>query len=258
MNNKSVTLVSGASSGIGLELARLAAADGRNLVLVARRKDKLAEIKQELEGKHDIDVYLFVEDLSDPAAPERIVRELEKQKLAVDALINNAGFGVLGDFATNDWAKEQSMLQVNMVALTALTKLLLPDMLKRKQGKILNVSSTAAFVPGPGMALYYATKAYVQSFSEALSEELRDSGVTVTALCPGPTQSAFASAAGIGSESRLFGRHLPSSESVAEVGYRAMLQGKRIAIAGFGNQLSRFLVRFLPSWLITAYIRRLH
>ncbi len=256
--NKPTALITGASSGIGLELAKLAAADGNDLVLVARRKDRLNEIKNELEKKHRVNVRVLTDDLSDPAAPKRIVNQLTKQKLSVDILINNAGVGVVGSFADTDWAKEAAMLQVNMLALTELTKFLLPAMLKRKQGRILNVSSVAAFVPGPGMAIYYATKAYVQSFSEALAEELAGTGVTVTALCPGPTSSEFAQAAGIGSGSGLFRRNLPTSAAVAAIGYQAMLQGKRIAIAGLDNQLNRFAVRFLPSWLITSYIRRLH
>lgn len=256
MTTTNVTLITGASSGIGLELAKLAAADGHDLVLVARRKDKLAEVKKELEAKHGVTIHVLAVDLSDPTTAERIVRELIKQKLDVDILINNAGFGVVGDFSETDWAKEQSMLQVNMLALTELTKLLLPAMLERKQGRILNVSSTAAFVPGPGMALYYATKAYVQSFSEALAEELAGKGVTITALCPGPTQTEFAQTAGITSTT-LFRSGIPTAASVASDGYRAMLRGQRIVISGFGNQLNRFFARLLPSWLITRIVRHL-
>lgn len=258
MSKDKVALITGASSGIGLELAKLAAADGRNLVLVARRKERLNEVKRELEGKYQIEIQVIADDLSDPDAPNRIMAQLTKHKISVDVLINNAGFGVVGDFAMTDWEKEQSMLQVNMVALTALTKLLLPGMLERKQGRILNVSSTAAFVPGPGMALYYASKAYVQSFSEALSEELAGTGVTVTALCPGPTQTEFSKVAGYSLNLALFGGKLPTAASVAADGYRAMLRGQRIAISGLNNQLSRFFIRFLPSWLITRIVKQLN
>lgn len=257
MTSNSVALVTGASSGIGLELAKLLAVDGHDLVLVARRKDRLAQIKQELEAKHGVIVHVLAEDLSDPAAADRIHREIQRRKLDVDILINNAGLGLVGSFATTDWEKERSLLQVNMLALTQLTKLLLPAMLRRKRGRILNVSSVAAFVPGPGMALYYASKAYVQSFSEALAEEVAGTGVTITALCPGPTQSEFAQVAGMGSAA-LFRRTVPTAARVAVDGYRAMLRGQRVVISGLDNQLNRFFLRFLPSWLITSYIRRLH
>lgn len=257
MTVNNVALITGASSGIGLEFAKLLAADGHDLVLVARREDRLEALKQELEEHHQVTIHVLAQDLADPAAPEWIQREIQRRKLDIDILINNAGFGVVGPFAATDWAKEAGMLQVNIVALTHLTKLLLPGMIKRRSGKILNVSSIAAFVPGPGMALYYATKAYVQSFSEALAEELAGTGVTVTALCPGPTESEFADAAGVGNAS-LFRRSLPTSAAVAAYGYIALLQGKRVAIPGLRNQMMRILIRFLPSHLLTAAVRTLH
>lgn len=257
MSTKQITLITGASSGIGLELARLAAADGRDLVLVARRKDRLEQVKRELEGTYQITVDVVIEDLADPVAPKRIVEALAQKKLQVDQLINNAGFGGAGSFAVTDWQVEAQMIMVNCVALTHLTKLLLPGMLTRKSGRILNISSMAAFLPGPGMAVYYATKAYVQSLSEALASELAGTSVTVTTLNPGPTQSEFATVARV-ETSTLFNGNLPTAISVAAVGYRAMQRGQQVAIPGFANQISRLLIPFLPGWLVTSYIRRLH
>src|SRR6266540_4193547 len=196
MNN--TALVTGASSGIGLELARLFAGDGHDLVLVARSEGRLREI---------------------------------------DVLVNNAGFGLSGAFIDNGPRTQLDMLQVNVVALTELTRLLLPPMVARRSGRILNVASTAAFAPGPLAAVYGATKAYVLSFSEAIGEELRHSGVTVTALCPGPTQSGFSAAAGAGS-TRLYGKQKPmSSADVARAGHEGLRSGRRVVITGLRNKL---------------------
>ena len=182
---KETALITGASSGIGLDLARLFAKDGHDVVLVARSEGKLREIAAELERDFGMTAHVIVADLAKPDAPQTLVAQLP---VDVDVLVNNAGFGVLGPFVETDLAKELEMIQVNVVALTHLTKLLLPPMVARRRGRVLNVASTAAFQPGPLMAVYYATKAYVLSFSEAIADELRDSGVTVTALCPGPTE----------------------------------------------------------------------
>src|SRR2546423_6004428 len=193
----STALITGASSGIGLDLARLVAADGNNVVLVARSGDKLAELAAELESKHHIRAFVAPIDLADPGAPEELYHVLEEQGIAIDILINNAGFGTHGPFAEADLAAQMQMLQVNVAALTQLTWLFLQPMIRRKQGRIMNVASTAAFQPGPFMAVYYASKAYLLSFSEALANELHGTGVTVTTLCPGPTITGFQHRAGL-------------------------------------------------------------
>src|ERR1700693_836076 len=196
-------LVTGGSGGIGLEIAKVLARNGCDLVLVARKRDTLEAAAGQIEGKFDVRVQVFAADLRRPDAPQTIFNFLHNENIPIEALVNNAGFGLGGEFADTKIKRELEMIQVNIVALTHLTKLFLPPMIKRNSGRVLNVASTAAFQPGPLMAVYYATKAYVLSFSEALAEELRNSGVTVTALCPGPTQTAFASSAEVGG-SRLF------------------------------------------------------
>ncbi|HLN57107.1 MAG TPA: SDR family oxidoreductase, partial [Thermoanaerobaculia bacterium] len=190
-------LVTGASSGIGKELARLIAADGYDLVLVARRQERLEELARELSVAHGVSARVIAADLADPDSPKRIVEELEAERIAVDVLVNNAGFGIYGRLWNSDITRQLEIIQVNVVALTDLTGRLLPGMVSRKRGRIVNVASTAAFQPGPYQAVYYATKAYVLSFSEAIAEELKGTGVTVTALCPGPTTTEFQEAAGL-------------------------------------------------------------
>jgi len=239
-------LVTGASGGIGLEIAKVLAREGFNLVLVARNRDALEAAAGQIEGKHTVSVHVFAADLRRREAPESIFEFLRNESIAVDALVNNAGFGVGGEFAETELTRELEMIQVNVAALTHLTKLFLPAMVKRKAGRILNVASTAAFQPGPLMAVYYATKAYVLSFSEALAEELRNSGVTVTALCPGPTRTQFADVAQIGS-SRLFSAFgVAAAADVAEFGVSAMLHGRRVAIPGIKNKLVAQANRFAP------------
>src|SRR6266550_6618870 len=216
---KETALITGASSGIGLDLARLFAKDGHDVILVARSEGKLREVAAGLERDFGVKAHVIVADLARPDAPRQLFDALP---VDVDVLVNNAGFGVTGPFAGTDLAKELEMIQVNVVALTHLTKLLLPPMIARRRGRVLNVASTAAFQPGPLMAVYYATKAYVLSFSEAIADELRDSGVSVTALCPGPTETGFAAAANVGA-TRLFTMSKPAdSRAVAEAGYEAM------------------------------------
>src|SRR5450759_4294399 len=184
-------LITGSSSGIGLELARIHAENGGNLVLVARSKNKLDELKEELENKYNVQVYTIGKDLSLPDSARDVYAELGQQNISVDYLINNAGFGDFGFFAESDWNKQEKMINLNITALAHLTRLFLPDMIKRGDGKILNLASTASFQPGPAMSVYFATKAFVLSFSEAVNNEVRDKGVTVTALCPGSTESGF-------------------------------------------------------------------
>jgi len=218
-------------------------------VLVARGEAKLREL--------GLPATIIAADLTDRAAPQRIVDELRAKSIDVDVLVNNAGVGVTGAFVETDLQAELAMIQLNVVALTHLTKLLLPGMVARRRGHVLNVASTAAFQPGPLMAVYYATKAYVLSFSEAIAEELRDSGVTVTALCPGPTETGFAAAANM-SGTRLFTMSRPAdSRAVAEAGYEAMTRGRRVAIPGLKNKLLAQSVRVSPRRLVTTIVRKM-
>lgn len=250
-------LITGASSGIGLDLTRLFAADRYDLVLVARSEAKLRETAAALEKEFGIRATVIAADLAKPEAPREIAAALRAQSIEIEVLVNNAGYGLAGAFAETDAQTELDMIQVNVVALTHLTKLLLPEMVARKRGRILNVASTAAFQPGPYMAVYYATKAYVLFFSEAIADELRDSGVTVTALCPGPTYTGFAAAADMES-SRLFRMTRPmTSAEVAKIGYRAMKRGTRVVVAGMKNKLLAQSVRITPRRMVTMVTRKL-
>lgn len=246
---RQTALITGASSGIGADLARLFARDGYDLVLVARGEAKMHEL--------GLPATIIPADLSKPGAAQRVVDALVDRSINIDVLVNNAGLGLAGPFVENDWARELEMIQVNIVALTQLTKLLLPAMVSRKRGRILNVASTASFQPGPLMAVYYATKAYVLSFSEAIADELRDTGVTVTALCPGPTATGFVGAAGV-KETRLFTLMKPmSSADVAKKGYAAMKRGRRVVVAGMMNRLLVESVRISPRRVVTTIVRKL-
>jgi uncharacterized protein len=239
-------LITGATSGIGYELAYIHAKQGGNLVLVARSREKLEQIKLDLENKQLINVHIIEKDLSLKDSAKDVYDEVIKNNITVDYLINNAGFGVFGFFNENDFVRVEQMINLNITALTQFTRLFLPDMIKRGNGKIMNVASTAAFQPGPTMAVYYASKAYVLSLSEAISNEVKNTGVTITTLCPGPTSSGFQEAASM-QESRLVkGRTLATSKQVAEYGYNAMLKGKSVAIYGFLNYLLANSVRFFP------------
>jgi short-subunit dehydrogenase len=243
--NMPATLITGASGGLGEEFARLAAADGKNLVLVARRKDKLEQLAEELKKQHGISVVVLAHDLSAPGAAAAIVAELGTQSIVVRELINNAGFGGLGLFHELSLAEQKQMIDLNIGALTELTRLLLPAMITRGEGGILNVASTAAFQPGPLMAVYYATKAYVMNFSLALSEELRGTGVSVTCLCPGPTHTGFQAHANM-MKSRLFSLGSMQSHPVAEAGYRAFKNKKALIVTGARNRFAVFCTRFIP------------
>ena len=246
--SRKTALITGASSGIGMDFARLLSREGYELFLVARSEAKLRALASELGNAK-----VIVADLVSPDAPQRIF----DASGGVDVLINNAGFGLSGSFIETDLRKELEMIQVNIAALTHLTKLFLRPMVARKSGHILNIASTAAFQPGPLMAVYYATKAYVLSFSEAIADELRGAGVTVTALCPGPTATGFAEVAGMES-SRLFNLSRPmSSEAVARYGLRAMQSGKRVAIPGIANKLLTQSIRVSPRRLVTTIVRKL-
>lgn len=252
---KQTVLITGASGGIGYELAKVFAREGYNLVLVARSEQKLAETAADLGGKHQVTVKVIVKDLAGPMAPDEIYAELRRESIAIDILVNNAGFATYGPFVELDLAKELEMLQLNVVALTHMTKLFLTDMLARRAGKILNVASTAAFQPGPLMAVYYASKAYVLSFSEAIANELRGTGVMVTALCPGPTQSGFQARARM-EDSRLLTSGVMDAETVAWAGYRGLMAGKTVIIPGLRNRLLALAPRFTPRRMTTEIVRR--
>jgi short-subunit dehydrogenase len=243
--NRETVLVTGASSGIGLELARRFATDGSRLVLVARNRDALEKLADELRRAHQIEAIVLPADLSLPETPRRIFEDLAAQKIVVDVLVNNAGFGATAAFVETPLARQLEMLQVNITALTELTGLFLPTMIQRRRGGILNVGSIAGFQPGPGMAVYYATKAFVLSFTEALAEELQGAGVTVSVLCPGPTESNFGNVAR-GSKVRKLKTAKMTSEAVAVYGHRAFRNGKITAIPGLKNHLFVFLNRILP------------
>lgn len=255
-DSRQVALITGASSGIGYDLAQIMAADF-DLIVTARNQKKLEQLAQELETRHGNHVHVVAADLALTDAPGRIFAEIERRGLHVDALINNAGFGNQGEFRSTSLEDELQMIQVNVTALTHLTKLALPGMVERKRGRILNVASTAGFQPGPLMAVYYATKAYVISFSEAIDNELKGTGVTVSCLCPGPTATEFATRAAM-EKSRLFLLGRMRSQDVARAGYKGMLRGKRLVVPGFKNKMIMESVRFTPRKLVTAIARNLN
>jgi short-subunit dehydrogenase len=250
-------LITGASNGIGLELAKVHASKGGDLVLVARNKSKLDELKAELENKYKVKVYTIGKDLSLNNSAQEVYEETTKQNIQIDYLINNAGFGDFGMFVDSDWSKELQMINLNITTLTQFTKLYLKDMVKRRNGKIMNVASTAAFQPGPIMAVYFATKAYVLSFSEAVDNEVRDKGVTITALCPGATESGFQAAAAMEESNMVKGKKLPTSKDVAVFGYAQMMKGKTVAIHGLMNWILANSVRFTPRSIVVMIARKL-
>jgi short-subunit dehydrogenase len=249
-------MITGASGGIGYELALLFARDGYDCVLVARSEAKLRELAGRLEGEHHVKTLVVPKDLSKPSAVDEIYKETTAAGLAVDVLVNNAGFPVFGMFVETDLETELEMLQVNVIALTALTKRFLKGMVERRAGRILNLASTAAFLPGPLMAGYYASKAYVLSFSEALANELHGTGVTVTALSPGPTRTGFQKR-GVMEDSRLVQGNIADAASVALAGYRGLMAGKTIVIPGFSNKLIPWVVRLSPRGMVTRVVRRM-
>ena len=228
-------LVTGASNGIGLELARIHAEKGGDLVLVARSQDKLEALAAELRHKHKVNVTVMAEDLSQPDSAERIFAQTERLNLQIDTLINNAGFGGHGKFHQRKLAADQAMMQVNMVTLANLTHLYLQGMVQRNRGQILNVSSTASFMPGPLQAVYYATKSFVTSFSQAIAEELRDTEVSVTALCPGAVATGFVEAGDL--QGLDVFDNAKSPRSVAECGYKAMEKGELVAFNETGLKI---------------------
>jgi short-subunit dehydrogenase len=249
-------LITGASLGIGLEFARVFAKEKNNLVLVARSKDKLEVLAGELRKDFDVTVKVIAADLSDMNAVQNVYDTCKKEGIEIEYLINNAGFGRFGFFAEDDWEKTGQMIDLNIKALTKFCRMFLPDMIARKSGKILNVASTAAFQPGPVMAVYCASKSYVLSFSEALHNETNGTGVSVTCLCPGATESNFQVAAAM-EDSALFNtKKIPSSAEVAIFGYKAMMKNKMTVVHGFMNFLLTSAVRFSPRILVPIIARK--
>ncbi|HWL10380.1 MAG TPA: SDR family oxidoreductase [Planctomicrobium sp.] len=238
-------LITGASSGIGWELAKRFAADGSELILVARRADRLNELADQLHAKHGTVSTVIVCDLSLPDAPQHLVNQIHAQGKQVDVLINNAGFGQLGAFNEIPLDRQLNMIQLNVSALVALTHLCLPGMLSRKRGAIMNIGSTASFQPGPNVAVYYATKAFVLSFSEAIWKELKGTGVTVTCLCPGPTKTEFGDHSAM-HDTPVFKHNAMNVEDVANTGYRALRRRRRLIIPGLINNLLAGSVRITP------------
>jgi short-subunit dehydrogenase len=249
-------LITGASSGIGLELAHLFARDGYRLVLVSRNRSILRQLGDDLQSRYGITVRIEPKDLAHPATPAELYQELQESGIVLDVLVNNAGFGGAGDFLSTKWDHEAEMMQVNMVALTHLTKLFLPQ-IRAREGMIMNVASTAAFQPGPFMAVYYASKAYVLSFTEALAEELRGTGVKVSCLCPGPGKTNFQKRAYLEGTAMINSPLMVDVQEVARIGYEGLKQGKRIVIPGWKNRAGVELLRVSPREMVTKVVRKL-
>lgn len=256
MADRPVALVTGASAGIGRELARILAREGHDLVLIARREAAMKELADELRQRYGADSRVVAADLAAADAADVVQQAIGD--LPVEVLVNNAGFGGLGAFAERSREDDMRMVAVNVAALTDLTKKFLPGMVARGHGRVLNVASTAAFQPGPFMAVYYASKAYVLSLSQALAEELSGSGVTVTCLCPGPVETEFHAVAGTDGQPLTSGALSMSAEAVAEAGYRAMMRGRMIEIPGLHNKVGAQSIRLAPRRVVLKVVRRLH
>jgi short-subunit dehydrogenase len=254
---KGTALITGASAGLGREFARLFASDGHDVILVARRRDRLEELAAEVSASQGVTATVIDVDLADPGAPARLVDEVRRRGLRVDFLVNNAGFGGTGPFAEAALEREKGMVQVNVTALVELTRLLLPEMKARRSGRILNIGSTAGFQPGPFMATYYASKAFVNSFTEALAYELEGTGVSATLSCPGATATEFAGHAG-NDKTLLFKLGAADSTTVAREAYQAMLAGRRLVIHGATNKLGVQALRLGPRALVLALAARLN
>lgn len=250
-------LVTGASGGIGLEIARELARQGHPLALVARDASKLQRLAAELATALGVQTEVIAADLGAEGGVGAVVQQLQAKGIAPTVLVNNAGYGAFGEHLHAAWPQERGMIDLNVTALTALTKELLPGMAAQRHGRVLNVASTASFQPGPYMAVYYATKAYVLSYSEALAEELSGSGVTVTALCPGPTATGFIERADAANSALFKGRRLPTAAEVARYGVRAMNRGQRVAIHGWANCVMAQSVRFTPRRMVTSIVARM-
>ncbi|HYW56417.1 MAG TPA: SDR family oxidoreductase [Polaromonas sp.] len=249
-------LITGASSGIGKALAENFAKDGYNLVLAARGFAKMQTLADDLQKRYKINATVIGADLETNDGATELHADIKARGITISALVNNAGYGSFGEFKDSALPTEMAMMQLNMNTVVVLTKLFMPDLIATR-GKILNTASTAAFQPGPYMAVYYATKAFVLSFSEAIAAELEGTGVTVTALCPGPTASGFQDKADMQASALVKGKKLPSSEDVAVAGYRAMQNGQRVFVPGFMNWVMAQSVRFTPRNMVTALVKQM-
>ncbi|MDD2681059.1 MAG: SDR family oxidoreductase [Patescibacteria group bacterium] len=254
---KNITIITGASSGIGLELAWILASNNHNLLIIARHEDKLNELAKAIQIKHQVTVDYLVKDLSKPESTQEIFKYCQEKQLFVDILINNAGFGDFCEFSDSNRQRQLDMINVNISSLVSLTHLFLKDMINNNEGKIMNIASAAAFQPGPLMSVYYATKAFVLHFSEAIANELKDKNITLTTICPGPTASNFKQSANLNNSRLMKKRNLPSSRSVAEFSYQAMIKGRVIAIPGFSNWLLSKLVNIIPRPLVVKMVRKI-
>lgn len=254
IQKKETALITGASSGLGLEYAKIFAREGYDLVVVARNEGKLYALKNELEQAYGCTVHVCAQDLSVIDAAQEVFDFTLEQGVSVDVLVNNAGFGDFGDFATCDWAKQFNMVQVNIVAMMQLTELFVGPMIARGHGRILNMSSVASFSAGPKMSVYYASKEYVRCFSEAIADELKGTGVTVTALCPGPTSTGFEKAAAM-KGSRMFAFKPATAADVAEAGYNALMKGKVLRYYGAFTNLANIGARLVPRSVSRSFAR---
>ena len=252
----SCALITGASSGIGYELAKLFASDGHDLVLVARREEKLNRLAAELEEKYRVKAHAMPCDLSLPRSVQEIYERTGENDLRIGFLVNNAGFAVYGSFSETSWEDEQRIMHLHMDATAQLIKLFLPGMLKSGFGRILNVGSTGSFVPGPYVAVYCAAKSFILSLSEALAQELKGSGVTVTALCPGGTKTEFESNA-VRQKAKTGEAWGMKTAKVARIAYRGMMKGKRVVVPGLHNRLGVFSIRLLPRGMVSALTKRM-
>ena len=252
---KKTALVTGAASGLGLELSILLAQDSFDLIIIDINQENLQQAKERIKAENDVEISLFVKDLSKPNIAEEIFQEINGTQ--IDVLINNAGFGLFGTFSDTNWERESEMLNLHIITTTHLTKLLLKGMVERGSGKILNMSSLAAFQPGPLMSLYYASKAYILSFSEAIANELKGTGVTVTVLCPGQTNTSFQSVVSDSSSENKIGFNVACPKDVALYGYKAMMKGKTVAIPGRINKFLSTVHRFVTRGMATKIIRNI-
>ena len=256
---KTHALITGASSGIGRELVLLMAAKGHALVLVARRSEQLKQLAEEITAQYKTNVHVIAKDLTSPTAADEIYEETNKRGLAIDILINNAGFGDFGSYLCTDPNKELQMLQLNIIALTRLTKLFLPNMVLRHSGHVMNLASVAAFMPGPYMTVYYATKAFVLSYTEALAEELHQTGIKITAFCPGPVATKFEKTSQLEKSGLFKKQKIADAAAVAKNAYQAMMKGKVVAVNGFQYKTMLFFMNFAPRAVVrkmVAWIQR--
>jgi uncharacterized protein len=256
MNTRKTALVTGASGGIGKSIAEQFAKAGNDVVIVARNLAELEKIAAEWQTRYNVSVTPIRTDLAQPGAAQILADDIIARNIEIAYLVNNAGYGLFGHFKDSALDAELAMMTINMTTLTVLSKRFLPSVLKH-QGKIMNVASTAAFQPGPYMAVYYATKSYVLSLTEALASELEGTSVTVTALCPGPTASGFQDKAAMQSSGLVKGKRLPTADEVGVLGYHAMMAGKRVYIPGTMNWLMAQSVRFTPRRMVTALVKTL-